>query len=228
MASFLSAIAAPAVRQVSEQRLLGKPFVRLGKLFIVVGYWVYQQGGVLGYGLKGHPALLGKLLPRVDPEQAAKYVASLHEVVTAHLAESEGQEKTFFHLYIIREFRGLGVDITAWPPSKVLYKKVSPEMTSDTMVMSFIEGAALGYHFPELFKEYWDNTYRKRPDSEWQGLRARGIILSEVQQTLSLSAAISNIAEMAHLWAAEEAPQLLDSHEVQLLKRLAISAEGLG
>ena len=228
MASFLSVIAALAVRHASEQGLFGKPFVRLGKLFIVVGYWVYQQGGALGYGLKGHPALLGKLLPRVDTEQAAKYVASLREVVTAHLAESEGQEKTFFHLYVVRELRGLGIDITAWPPSKVLDKKASPEMASDTMVISFIEGAALGYHFPELFKEYWDNTYRMRPDSEWQELRAKGLILSEVQQARPLGMAIAEIAEMAYLWAAEDAPQLLDSHEVQLLKRLAASAEDLG
>ena len=228
MTSFLSVIAAPAVRQVSEQGLFGKPFVRLGKLFIVVGYWVYQQGGALGYGLKGHPALLGKLLPRVAPEQAAKYVASLHEVVTAHLAESEGQEKTFFHLYVVRELRGLGIDIIAWPPSKVLGKKVSPEMASDTMVISFIEGAALGHHFPELFKEYWEHTYRQRPDSEWQEMRAQGLILSEVQQARPLGTAIAEIAEMAYLWAAEEAPQMLDSHEVQLLKRLATSAEGLG
>lgn len=147
MVSLLSVIAAPAVRQVGEKGLFGKPFVRLGRLFIAIGCWVYQQGGVLGYGLKGRPALLGKFLPRVAPE----YLASLREVVTAHLAESEGQEKTFFHLYVVRELRGLGIDITAWPPSEVLDKKVSPEMASDVMVISFIEGAALGYHFPDLF-----------------------------------------------------------------------------
>ena len=47
--SLLSLIAAPAVQQVSEKGLFGKPYVRLGRLFVAVGSWVYQQGRALGY-----------------------------------------------------------------------------------------------------------------------------------------------------------------------------------
>lgn len=223
MASFLSVVAAPAVQQVSEQGSFGKPFVRLGRLFIVIGYWVYQQGGAVAYGLRGYPALLSKFVPRVAPEQATKYIESLREVVKAHLAESEEQQKTFFHLYVVRELRGLGIDMTAWPTSKVFDKKMSPEMVSDTMVISFIEGMALGYHYPELFKEYWDNTYRMRPDNEWQELRAQGLILSEVQQARPLTTAVAELAEAARIWAIEEAAGLFDSHEIEILKALSAS-----
>lgn len=59
-------------------------------------------------------------------------------------------------------------------------------------------------------------------------MRARGLILSEVHQARPLGTAIAEIEEMALLWAMEETPQLLDSHEVQLLRRLATSAGGLG
>ena len=223
--SFVTLVAAPAWRQVTEKTLFGKLYVRVGRLFMAVGYWVYQQGGALGYGLRGHPTLLGKVLG-ADPEKAAEYVAGLGDVVREHPpeAEAKGGEKTFFHLYVVPQLRGLGIDILAWPPSKDLDKKVGPETVELVTRVSFSQGAAFGYHLPELFRECWEITYRMRPDSEWQEARRFGLALSETQQDRPLEGAVAELAAAAVEWAAEEAPGLLDDSELGVLNSLAANA----
>jgi len=225
MLSFLHYVSSPAVQQVSEKGLFGKTFVRLGKLYFTIGYWVFHQGAVLGYSLKDHPTLLGKFLPRIDPEFAVEYIYNLRTVITGHLTKSEGHKRDFAQLYTIREFRELGIDIMAqpWPPSKTLNTKMNEEAASNIMVRSFHEGVAFGYHFPEIFKECWENTYRIVPDDEWQEARAYGLQISGTQEKRPLSTAIAEIAELALCWMTEDAPHLFSHHEIQLLRNLATS-----
>lgn len=222
MASFMSLIAAPAVQQASEKGLFGKPYVRLGRLFMTIGMWVYQQGGALGCGLAGHPEILGKLLGATSGQ--AEYVQSLREIADSTLEQLEGREKTFHYLYLDRELRAIGIDIASWPPSKALEKKCNAEMASIVMTASFHEGAGLGFHFRDAFKEYWDNTYRDRPDSEWQEARSHGLQLSETQQERPLGAAVAELAETAVEWADEEAPGLLSASEISVLKGLSTTS----
>lgn len=225
MPSFMSIVAAPAWKQVTKQPLFGKPYIRVGKLFAVVGAWVYQQGGALGYGLRGHPMLLGKLLG-VDPEKAAEYVAGLEDAVKPRLVESEIQarEMTFFHLYVVYELRRLDMDILAWPPDKKLNEKADAQYVDAVTAISFNEGAAVGCHFSEAFRQYWENTYRRRPDSEWQEMRRLGLTLSEIQQPRSLEMAVAELARGAVEWATAEAPGLLDDSELDVLNSLTASA----
>jgi hypothetical protein len=225
----MSIVAAPAWKQVAEKQLFGKPYIRVGKLFTVVGVWVYQQGGALGYGLRAHPALLIKLLG-VAPEKAAEYVAGLGDEVRVHLAEAEaeGLEKTFFHLYVAVSLRRLGIDILAEPASKELDKKADRKFVEHVTFVSWVQGAAFGYHLPESFRECWKNTYRMRLDSEWQEMRRLGLTISENQQPRSLETAVAELAADAIEWAAAEAPGLLDDSEddseLDVLNLLAMSA----
>lgn len=227
MVSFLSVIAAPAIRQVAEKPIFGKPYVRLGRLFIVIGLWVYQQGGVLGYGLKEEPKLLGKLLG-ANAEHDAEYVASLREPAAAIISQAQTEEKTFFQLHTVRELRAYGVDLTAWPPSKALESKVSAEVASNIMRKAFESGAALGYHFSETFRQYWQYSYRIRPDNEWGDMRAYGVVLSEVQQARPLGVAIAELATIALNRATKEAKGLLNSNEINILNQLASNIPDVG
>jgi hypothetical protein len=61
---------------------------------------------------------------------------NLREVITGYLAKSEGQENDFYQLYIIRELRELGIDITAWPPSKAFYHDIMRVTVSTTPVLN--------------------------------------------------------------------------------------------
>jgi hypothetical protein len=230
MINFIAIVAAPSIQLVLEKGLFGKPYIRLGKLVATVGCFVFQEGGVLGYALAGHPTLLGKLITDVSTdiplEQFTKELTRTRGLVEKYLAEAEGQEKTFLDLYTIREFRGMGIDILARHPSKKLDEKVNMKMASDVIALAFAKGTAFGYHFPAKFKEYWEQQYRMQPDSEWQNARAHGLALPEVQQTRTLKEAIATIAEMALGWDAEESHRL-DKHEIQFLKSLVAGGDNI-
>lgn len=225
MTSFLTVIATPAIRQVSEKSIFGKPYVRIGRLFLVLGCWVYQQGGVLGYALRDNPGLLGKLasppeITNINETEIVEYFKGLSEKVASELEEVKNEEKSFFSLYAVRELRNLGIELMKWPPDKNLEKKANAEFAQDVMRLSFIKGIALAFNFPEQFSIYWDNTYRMRPDSEWEEWRNRGLILSEMQQKRTLNETIAEIAETAIIWGIHEVPNILDSHDIEILKSL--------
>jgi len=225
MASFLTVIATPAIRQVSEKSVFGKPYVRIGRLFNVIGYWVYQEGGVLGYCLRDNPDLLGKFaappeITNINEAEIVEYFKELSEIVASALEEVKDEEKTFFYLYTVRELRSIGIELIRWPPDKNLEKKADAEFAGDVMRLSFLKGIALGFNFPEQFSAYWDNTHRIRPDSEWEEMRKRGIVFSEMQQKRTLDEAIVEIAENAIVWSTQETTHILDNHDIEILRLL--------
>jgi hypothetical protein len=224
MINFIEIVAAPTIRLVTEKGLFGKPYIRLGKLVATVGNSVFQWGGVLGYALAGHPALLGKFCTDVSRnvplEQFTKELTRTRGLVEKYLAEAEGQEKTFFELYTQREFRELGIDILARGPSNKLDKKIDMVVAWNVISLAFAKGTAFGYHLPAKFKEYWEQEYRMQPHSEWQDARAHGLVLPEVQKTIPLEEAIATMVEMALGWDAKERHRL-DMHEIQFLKTLS-------
>lgn len=223
MSSFLTFLATPAVKQVSKRPIFGKPYTSIGSLFGVVGWWVYQEGGVLGYFFRDTPNLLVKLaappgITTINEKQIIKEIKELSSVVESKLKEVEDEEKTFFHLYTLRELRNIGIDLLRWPPDKELNKKVNAEFAGDVMRMSFIEGIAFGFNFPKQFAIYWDNTYRIWPDSKWEEMRQRGIVRSKIQHKRTLNEAIVEIAEEAIIWGTNQSPNMLDPNDICVLK----------
>lgn len=222
MGRFQHVVAAPAL-QLFEKGLLGKRFVRLSRLYIVIGMYLFEQGGALGYSLRGQPALLGKLLG-FPPEEATEGIRDIHAIATSCQERFEGEEHGFFDLYVVPELERLGIDIRAYPPSKDMDKKVDQKTAYTVMVMAFLAGAALGYHFPDRFKRFSEYHYRPVPNSEWQRHRAAGLELPEMQEPRSLEEAVGELAASAAEWATEEAPELLSSSEIDLLNSLAANA----
>lgn len=226
MSSFLTFLATPAVKQVTRKPVFGKPYTSIGSLFCVIGWWVYQQGGVLGYIFRDNPNLLAKLavppgITVINEKQITEELKELSSEVESRLKENEAEEKTLFHLYTFRELRNIGIDLSRGPLGKDLKKlreKVDAELAGDVMRMAFAEGTAFGFNFPEQFAIYWDNTYRIMPDSKWQEWRQRGIILSEKQRKLTLNEAIVEVAEGAIIWNKNQSPKMLDPNDICVLK----------
>ena len=228
MSSFLSFLAKPAVKQVSKRPIFGKPYTSIGSLFCVIGWWVYQAGGVLGYCLRDTPNLLAKLaappgITTINEEEIIKEIKESSCIVESELKEMEDEEKTFFHLYTVRRLRGIGIDLLRGPLDKNLKnlrKKANAEFAGDVMRIAFVEGIDFGFNFPDQFAIYWDNTYRIRPDGEWQKLRQRGIVLSKVQRKLTLNEAIVEIAEGAIIWGKNQSPNILDPNYFCVLQAI--------
>ena len=103
MSIFLSWVAGPTIQQVAERSFFRKQYVRVSRLIGIVGYWVYQQGGVLGYTLGEEPILLGKLMGLVaetDPP-ADVYLNNFRPAVLDSLNTVDQDEMTFFQIYIV-------------------------------------------------------------------------------------------------------------------------------
>lgn len=162
----------------------------------------------------------------VSLENFPKELTRTRRLAEKYLAEVEEEEKTFYDLYTKREFRQLGIDILAQPPSDKLHKKIDMDMAWELISIAFAKGTSCGYHFPAKFKEYWEQEFRMQPDSEWQEARAYGLPLPELQQTMPLNKAIATIVEMLIGWDAEESHRL-DMHEIQFLKSLVAGGDDI-
>lgn len=230
MTSFLTFMAAPAIRQATEKSIFGKPYVRIGRLFTIVGTWVYQQGGLLGYVLRDHPQLLVKLIappePSFVPEQAMEELYDMRKVVAKELENVGNENKTFFSLYTLRELRQCGIDLIKVPPDKALDKKVDFEFAGNVMRIAFIKGVAFGFHFPEQFSACWDASYRTVADNEWSDWRKYGLNLPETQRTFTLSQATHDLCEGAIEWSTSQSPEVLSTSDIQLLQTIFTSNNG--
>ncbi len=225
MCSFLTFVARPAVEQVTKRPIFGKPYTSIGSLFCVIGWTVYQVGGVLGYCLRDTPKLLAKLavppgITAINEEEIIKEIKESSSIVESELREVKDEEKTFFYLYTVRELCGIGIDFFQWPPDKRLKEKADAEFAGNVMRISFVRGIDFGFNFPEQFVIYWDNTYRIVPDTEWQELYREGVVVSETQHNPTLKEAIVANAELAMIWNENQSPKMLDPNDICVLQAI--------
>ena len=224
MSSFLAFISRPAVAQVTKRPILGKPYTTIGSLFGSVGWTLYQVGGVLGYCLRDTPKVLAKLavapeVTAINEEGIIKEIKESSSIVESELKEMEDEEKTFFYLYTVRELRGIGIDFFQWPPDKRLKEKVNDEkFAGDVVRISFVRGIDFGFNFPEEFAVYWENTYRIVPDSKWQEMYKRGVVVSKTQFNPTLKEAIVATAESAITCNENQSPRMLDANDISALQ----------
>ncbi len=197
--------------------------MRLSRLIGIVGYWVYQQGGLLGYALSEEPILLGKLLGLVDEKdpRADEYLRKLRPMVSDSLYTVDQNELTFFQVYIVSEFADADIDVFEWPPSKKLDEKADNRYAFNVMRISYRKGAAFGFGFPSKFTDCWERSYRIQPDDDWQWLYSQGLQISEKQPETTLSEAVTNMANLALNWGKNDQPGTLTTLELDFLKNLA-------
>jgi hypothetical protein len=217
--------AAVALSKVREGGLLfGKTYVRKGPLFSVAGSWLFQTGGSFGYGLKGHHEILAKLLA-VPSEDAANYVQKvLRDVAVEQLTQASGKDKNFFQLFLVPalaaegiDFYGLGSGVRKWVAEKVY----DMEFIFVFMQVAFLGGAAVGFHFPDEFRTYWDETFRQHPEVEWAEMYKRGIVSRPEQRVLRLEDEVSVTLRAAADWVRERAPDQIAPRELAILNELA-------
>jgi hypothetical protein len=232
MPSFLAFISRPAMAQVTKKPVFGKPYTTIGSLFVSVGWTLYQVGGVLGYCLRDAPNVLAKLavapeVTTINEEVIIKEIKESSSIVESELKEMEGEEKTFFHLYTVRELRGIGIDFFQWPPDKRLKAKVNDEkFAGDVVRISFVRGIDFGFNFPEEFAVYWKNTYKIVPDNKWQEMYKRGVVSSKTQLNLTLKEAIVANVELAIIWNESQSPRMLDNDDIRILQAIIEANKG--
>jgi hypothetical protein len=221
MTSFLTFMATPAINQVIETNSYGRKCVRLGRLYSVVVFWVYQQGGLLGYLFRDSPSLLVKLLSPsntiVESEQALREIDFIGKELYTEREELQDDEKGFFG-HSVRELRKMGVELIKIPPDEGLDVEVKLEDAGVLMRKEFVHGIAFGFHFPGIFTSYWESAYKIRDEKEWVAYWKRGIVSSKQQKIQAMSEAICGLCNGAMEWNSREIPQILDSIDMQVLE----------
>jgi hypothetical protein len=207
MSSFLTFMARPVVRRVTKRSILGRRYTTVGSLFIVIGRWAYEQGGLLGYCLRDVPSLLAKLAAppgiKVNEEQFIEEIKELSRGLEPRLNECKVGEKTLWHLYTVRKLRAVGVHLPQ-PLDKdmmqALGQKATVDCADDVMREAFMEGVAFGFCFPRLFIFFRGNTHTVMQDSGW------------------LDGAIVETTEGAITWNKNQSPKILDSDDIRVLQ----------
>lgn len=218
VADWFAAIAVPKLTEGGG--LFGKRYIRLGPLFTAYGGWMFQAGGTLGYGLRDHAVILGRLLG-VPADRANDYVGdTLQELATSQLAQSSSSDQTLAHLFLFPELAQWGYELT--PGANWINIKVhDTERIWEFAQIAFQKGAAIGCHFADDFRIHWANTYRQRPQEEWDEAYRRGIVTTQQQEILILEDEARNALAGALGWVRGSAPTQLTSDELSTLEELA-------
>lgn len=203
--------------------LFGKKYFRLGPLLCTAGPWMFQVGGTLGYGLRDHPVILGKLLG-IPADRASEYVQdTLQKIATTQLRETSGKDQTLADLFLFPTLAQSGYELT---PSAKFAKWINTKVNDMDRMWEFVQtafqkGVAIGFHFPEDFRIYWTNTFKPRSQKEWDEAYHRGIVTTQQQDILVLEDEASNALASAADWVRASAPAQLTSDELSTLEKLA-------
>lgn len=222
-ASIAQMFAEVAVPKVTEGGgLFGKKYIRLGPLLSTVGGWMFQSGGTLGFGLRDHPMILTKLLG-VPADRANDFVQGfLQKIATDLLMQVTGQDKTLTDLFLYPTLAQSGYELT--PDAKWINTKVydMEEIWKFTQLACH-KGVAVSFHFPKDFRVYWLNTFKPKPQKEWDEAYRLGIVTTSQQDILILEDEVSNTLAGAIDWVREVVPTQFTPSELSTLETLASS-----
>jgi hypothetical protein len=214
-----------AIPKVTESSgPFGKTYVRLGPLVSTVGSWMFQSGGTLGYALKHHPVMLGKLLG-IPSDSAYNYVnGALRDLATDLLAKVSGNDNTLFDIFLYPLIAQSGYDLS--PGAGWINKKVYTHDIWQFAQASFQKGVAIGFHHPDKFEIFWFNTHKLQSQNEWDEAYNHGIVTTPKQEVLVLEDEAFNSLGMALLWLQKRAPTQLTSNELAIISELSSSSGG--
>ena len=227
--TIISHFAIPLWRQFAEKGIFGKPYIRMGPMFASVGWVLFQTGGLLGYGLNEYPNLLGKFLLRSAIEQDTTTIIEqeLKSLADERLSNMKGKSKNLYELYLAPELAIAGIDVNnrefvlggnaRWIKERIR----DAEAIENISYLIFQKGASVGFCYPGDFRECWDESYKKRPRSEWEDAYKRGIVSSPIQTELPFTKEVSRVLRETADWAYGNPASNLTTYEIQELADLA-------
>jgi hypothetical protein len=218
MASLVGIIASPVVKRVGETDSKGKQFLRPRPLYGAVGWWLYQQGGILGYSLRGERQLVERIMG-LATHNSIDDVDVYRDRVIADLESVKNREKHVTWLYTYLEMKKIGVDITD-PKDKGILETVGLIQSTEVMKEAFYKGVTMGFHFPDLFREYWGNTYLRLVESQLKEDSRRGPSPSKKQVELVFSAAIVSVINIIFNWNQLEGYEVLHREDEAILESI--------
>lgn len=204
------------VMRVTERRLFGEPYIRLGN-FLLVCSFLYESGAILGRARSDKLTILAKIFPAA-PGKEVIFINNLQNTARKHLKEYTKEFKkepnSFLDLCYILELEKLGLSL-ADTDFKTLKKALSekwPLKQAEPYIKLFgLEGVGFGSCFPELTVKMRAGHYLENIDlGKWRKYREEGLHISEKPTIISLEEQEHDILTMVAGYVSEEYPELLD------------------
>ena len=206
---------------VVQKGILGRRYVPVAPPLLQMGLWLFQCGAALGFGLREHPVILGKLLGG-GRDDAAEYAAR-QEPWTSDLMSRASQEgEDFEQLCLAPGLAVLGMEsvevATTGRPRKIR----DLNRVGVFGVALFEHGAVFGHHSPEALVRRW----AEHPDlvrGHLDALKNAGVPVFPSESAGRLTYMTAFMLEAAAL-RAEDHPSVFDDQEIAALRSLLSQA----
>ena len=197
-----------------------------GPMFFIFSYWLFQTGGLLGYGLQKKIGLLTKLLfeTGADPAEVERY---LGEESAGLLAKSKSPPTSLLELYLVPLLASVGIDfhdqdfIDGNKSSWAAEKQYDMETLDKNAYLALRQGAALGYLHPDIFRKGWEETYAAESKEEWAEAFKKGLVDSPTQEIVLFPDEIFRVLTETAEWAGKNRESGLSKSEIEEISRIA-------
>jgi hypothetical protein len=208
-----------------QREMNGRPYMPAGPMFFIFSYWLFQTGGLLGYGLKEHPAVISRLLfGEADPTEVAEY---LHDESDDLLTRLKGSPKNLVDLYLAPLLASVGIDyhdkafIEGDKAGWASEKQYDMDTLDKNAWLALRQGVATGYKQPEVFKWCWEATYAAEPVEQWKAAFKKGLVDAPEQEILLFGDEVARVLRETADWAEKHKETGVLQSDIDDMRRIA-------
>ena len=224
-------LAQEAGHDLIKRDIRQRPYMLAGPMFFVFSYWLFQTGGLLGYGLQNKIELPTKLLFEVgaDPKEVERY---LSDESAGLLAKHKTPPASLLELYLVPLLASVGIDfhdtdfIDGDKSSWAAEKQYDMETLDKNAYLALRQGAAVGFLHPDIFRECWEETYAAESKEEWAEAFKKGLVDSPVQEIVLFPDEVSRVLRETAEWAGKSKESGFSKSEVEEINRIAKGNKG--
>ncbi len=203
-----------------------RPYMLGGPMFFIFSYWLFQNGGLLGFGLRGRIELITKLL--FEPGATTKGVKQyLSDESAELLSKPKSPPDSLLELYLVPLLSSVGIDfhdkefIDGDKSSWAAEKQYDMETLDKNAYLALRQGVAMGFHHPEIFRKCWEKTYAAESKEEWAEAFKKGLVDSPTQEIVLFPDEVKKVlSEMAD-WAMKDKETGLPESSLEEINRIA-------
>ena len=205
--SLMAYLAMEPVNPVVQRRLFGKPYLLFGN-YLVVSWYMYEAGAVLGRAKRDRLVTLERILARGAAARQGETIRFLQGEAEVQLRRFGQKPDNFFEFILWRDLDThrpfADVDTTR----RALDTKVMLEGVEPIIKIWGLEGIGFGSLFPQLT----ETMYRRGHDisaERWSHARRQGLVLPEQPVAVSFEEGEKHILSRVETYTREYFPELV-------------------
>jgi hypothetical protein len=203
-----------------------RPYMLAGPMFFTFSYWLFQTGGLLGFGLRGHIEIISKLIfeAGADTGEVLRY---LEGESAALISKSKNEPVSLLELYLVPLLASVGIDFydkefidgknSGWAAEK----QYDMDTLDKNAYLAFRQGVSIGYCHPAVFQSCWQGTYAPKSKEEWDEAFKKDIVDSPTQEILRFEDEVSRVLAEVAEWAEKNKDAGISKSEIEEIRRMA-------